>query len=629
MKQKKLLAAFLAAAMTVACLTQAAIAEPLPQEAETQEEGAEQDFIYETLSDETIAIIGYRGSSDVVDIPEEIDGKTVTEIGQSAFWFNNLITKVILPDTVTVIRDSAFNACSMQEIVLSQNLETIERYAFNNCHSLTAIDLPDTLTSIGDRAFQECMSLKEITIPKNVTEIGNLVFNGWSALEAIYVDDENEYFQDIEGVLFDKEGTTLLKYPPEKAGTTYTIPQGVTTVDEIAFEFCSLQEISIPDSVTELKNSAFYACSSLTKINLPESLTDIQYRTFSWCSSLPEIEIPENVKTIDNFAFENCQALKKAVVPESVTFIASNAFSTEGSPDLTFYGYSSSYAETYAQENNIPFVSIDIILEGDYGISVFGSEEAVSDAVTLNVTQGESTETSVSYDLTLTDSDGNKVQPKGQVTVEIPVPEGWDESSIYVYYRDTTGKLTDMHPTILNGYITFSTDHFSEYVISQEKTCANGHKWGEWEDDPNNAGQQIRVCEVCGETETRTTSPTGSTGNHYYFYVPEETTTSSNETSDTLDSTPEASSEATAQPDNGTQDTASSATAAPAETTAPAETSSPESNETTAPAVSEEPATSDSEDRVPNTANYPITGGIVLIAAASGIISAVSAKKRK
>ena len=214
----------------------------------------------------------------------------------------------------------------------------------------------------------------------------------------------------------------------------------------------------------------------------------------------------------------------------------------------------------------------------------------------------------------------------------------WDETPATCTAPGTkTGECSVCGETITEETEPAKGHNVTEWETSKEASCtedgerkgtctvcgeevtetikAAGHTWGDWEDVEGTLGQQIRECEVCGETETRTTSPTGSTGNHYYFYVPEETTTSSNETSDTLDSTPEASSEATAQPDNGTQDTASSETAAPS--VSEDQTSASSNN------------AADSEDSNVPTANYPAMGAIAVLIAISGTAVALSIKKRK
>ena len=513
MKQKKLLAAFLAAAMTVACLTQAAIAEPLPQEAETSasdpdseivplaayDRGTYLGFKWEEQYNGTMEITGYTGNEAEIIIPNTINGKEVTSIRSYAFADNLSIKKITLPKGLQSFWRNPFYGCNnLTDIYVDKGSETytsidgvlftkdektialfptgrtsysipngvteIGDYAFYDC-LVSKVTVPESVEAIGFGAFMNCSSLSEINVPYGVTEIDQWTFVNCTSLKAVTIPDS---LTEIGGGAF--QNCRML--------SDINLPDGLKNIAGSAFQGCtSLKEISIPDSVTTIGAQAFYDCKALKNVTLSKNITSIQYGTFANCSVLPEIDIPDGVEIIGtNYygigAFEGCTALKKAVVPASVTSIINNSFSISSSPNLTIYGYDDSYAETYAKGHSIPFVSFGRVLKGDYDISVSARDEVLSGAVTLNVKQVSSTATSVSYDLTLTDSNGNKVQPKGKVTVKIPIPEGWDESSIYVYYRDTTGKLTNMLPTFSGGYIIFTTNHFSEYLLSTTKLVA-------------------------------------------------------------------------------------------------------------------------------------------------------------
>ncbi len=100
----------------------------------------------------------------------------------------------------------------------------------------------------------------------------------------------------VDGILFDKDRTTIIKYPEGKQGIVeYKIPKGVTKIGDSAFSRCSsLTNIIIPEGVTSIGGEAFCECSSLTNITIPEGVTSIENNAFSGCSSLTNITIPEN-----------------------------------------------------------------------------------------------------------------------------------------------------------------------------------------------------------------------------------------------------------------------------------------------------------------------------------------------
>ncbi|OUV18835.1 MAG: hypothetical protein CBC46_00670, partial [Verrucomicrobiaceae bacterium TMED86] len=146
------------------------------------------------------------------------------------------------------------------------------------------------VTSIGDSAFAECTNLTSITIPESVNSIGNLVFVSCRSLESINVINSNLNFRDVNGVLFDAEMETLLRYPAGKKDLSYNIPDSVTSIGVDAFADCAnLTSITIPDSVTSIDDYAFYECRSLTSITIPDSVTSIDDYAFYECRSLTSI----------------------------------------------------------------------------------------------------------------------------------------------------------------------------------------------------------------------------------------------------------------------------------------------------------------------------------------------------
>ena len=276
---------------------------------------------------------------------------SVTSIGQEAFWGCSSLISITIPNSVTSIGDSAFFCCeNLTSITIPEGVTSIGRYAFDECSSLTSITIPNSVTSIGDGAFRRCKNLTSITIPNSVTSIGDSAFWGCSSLtnitipegitsigdDAFYmcssltsinVSENNKNYCSVDGVLFNKDKTELIQYPIKKEGTSYKIPNSVTSIGDRIFRWCeNLTSITIPNSVTSIGQEAFLGCSSLTSITIPNSVTSIEKWVFADCSSLTSITIPEGVTSIGSYAFYDCSSLTNITIPNSVTSIWDNCF---------------------------------------------------------------------------------------------------------------------------------------------------------------------------------------------------------------------------------------------------------------------------------------------------------------
>lgn len=236
----------------------------------------------------------------------EIAGKkySITSIGPNAFADNTELSTITLPSTVTAIQDQAFK----------------------NCSGLISVILPSSLKRIGTDAFRGCSSLLDMTIPASVTSIGEKAFYDCPELKQLTVDPNNAHYASVDGVLFDKNKTTLIAYP-NTTSSQYTIPSCVKTIGVRAFMDCtSLTSVTIPSSVTTIMPGAFKGCTGLTSITLPTSLKSIGAEVFKGCTGLTSITIPKSVKTIGTEAFKGCTGLTSITIPTSVTEIGPSAF---------------------------------------------------------------------------------------------------------------------------------------------------------------------------------------------------------------------------------------------------------------------------------------------------------------
>ncbi len=321
---------------------------------------------------------------------------SVTSIGDYAFNGCSSLTSVTIPNSVTEIGGSAFVGCaSLKSITMPNSVTSIGDMAFYKCSSLTSITIPDSVTSIGSSAFSDCSKLRSITIPNSVTSIGAWAFNGCTGLTAINVAMENQNYVSPDGVLYNKDKTTIICYPAGKKGNNYKIPDGVTEIGSIAFSRCSsLTSVTIPNSVTSIGSGAFNGCTSLTRVTIPNSVTKIGWNAFSGCTSLTSITIPNSVISIDWYAFMGCTSLKSITIPNSVTSIGKNAFGYyydngyKKINNLKIYCYSSTAGEQYAKDNGFDYMLIDKFAHAKVNGAKLGGRAA--DALRINWTKNAS-----------------------------------------------------------------------------------------------------------------------------------------------------------------------------------------------------------------------------------------------
>ena len=186
----------------------------------------------------------------------------------------------------------------------------------------------DTVTKIMGGGFFADEALVAIYVPEGVLEITT---DGWSAASnfaSITVSPNNTVYASVDGVLYNKELTTLIKYPTAKADATFDIPAGVTAIGFGAFaNATNLTSVNIPASVQTIETSAFQSCSALTSITIPDGVTTISGGVFANCRSLSSINLPESITSIEENAFGYCESLTSFTVPSGVTSIPKDAFS--------------------------------------------------------------------------------------------------------------------------------------------------------------------------------------------------------------------------------------------------------------------------------------------------------------
>ena len=208
-------------------------------------------------------------------------------------------------------------------LVLPESATNIE-HAFYETNSLKEIKIPNGCTSLG-QVITFCDALQTVYIPASVTKIATNNFFACPNMKAINVDENNELYCSVEGVVFSKDKTTIVRYPTSH-NDTFIIPNGVRTIGEDAFYDTDVKSVEIPVSVTSILSSAFNDCNNLETITIPNSVKRIGRAAFEDCSNLNSIILSDDLEEIESSLFIRCHSLRMLHLGKKIHKIASNAF---------------------------------------------------------------------------------------------------------------------------------------------------------------------------------------------------------------------------------------------------------------------------------------------------------------
>lgn len=326
------------------------------------------DFTYELTQDDTIRLTAYTGEGGALILPDTIDGKAVSTLGEELFRGNETITALYIPQTITSIEKNLLTGCRSIKVLSTPQLgatrqdsgflayffgaDTPHGMGFKVSTSLDTVILQDTITEIADLAMMECDRLRMVLLPDTLTSIGNFAFSGCSQLHFVPLPESLTAIGEYA-------------FSNNKALISVSIPTAVQKIGLGAYMGCSsLEQISLPfigekrDSETnhhlgyifgaeaytwntgyvpksllkvtltegDVPDYAFYECDTLALVSLPDDCTSIGVRAFLGCDVLRSILLPNSITTIKDLAFAHCTVLNDIYLNEGLTSIGIQAF---------------------------------------------------------------------------------------------------------------------------------------------------------------------------------------------------------------------------------------------------------------------------------------------------------------
>lgn len=247
----------------------------------------------------------------------------ITEVPRACFLFCERLKTVQLSKNTTVVGAYAFAECSsMERVNLPATIESIGESAFVNCRVLESVALTDALMTIGKEAFVNCASLEEIYIGSKVAEVGEYAFSGCTGMKNMSVSSANKQLKSVNGVLYSKDGSELIFYPPLNAQQTFTVPQSLSTIAAGALYKCvNIRNIVFSENITKIEARTFYGCSGLEQVVIPENITSIGEYAFAYCENLKQVELNDKITEVGEGAFAYCSSLTELKVPDQIAFI--------------------------------------------------------------------------------------------------------------------------------------------------------------------------------------------------------------------------------------------------------------------------------------------------------------------
>lgn len=252
------------------------------------------------------------------------------------------VKSIVIGDGITKIDNQEFSGYeSVTSVSIADSVKEICYDSFRYCSSLKKIKLPKNLEIIGPDAFNNCTSLEEITIPASVYFIDRVPFRGSENIKSYNVDSSNKNFTSVNGVLYNKQKTTIVRYPSSSTATEFTIGKDVKEIYNGAFEGSkNIKKFKVEKGNTNFVtvNGVLYskaltrliayppADSSVTEFAVPQSVTSIDLGAFSQSKYLKKVYILPEIKGIKMHTFYNCSNLEEVYFSKTINYVSENAF---------------------------------------------------------------------------------------------------------------------------------------------------------------------------------------------------------------------------------------------------------------------------------------------------------------
>ncbi|WP_283653784.1 leucine-rich repeat protein [Paenibacillus sp. RC334] len=420
----------------------------------------------------------------------------LTSIGRAAFS-SSAIRSVEIPDSVTSIGDEAFWGSRIASVKLGSGLLTIGQRGFAET-LISSVVIPDSVTTLGYAAFAENAKLANVSIGKGVTQMGQQAFDSTesSSLKNIEVSVGNTAFSSQDGVLFNKDKTTLVRYPAGDGRDAYTIPDTVTKIEDFAFHVAanlssitltdglqsignqafdssvSLLSLTIPNSVKTIGKAAFTHSDKLEKVNLGDGVEELGAYAFAYNFKLTSIDLGKGVKKIGDYAFQYNSSLVEITFPDQVQSLGSNVLGNSERLSIVNIGKGVTSIGGNPFASSLMIKSVNVAQDNDF----YASEDGVLlDKAKTNLILYPAAKPDASYQIPATVKEiSNYAFQRAQFLTDIQFPEGLLTIGTSAFSRTSNLKSVKLPDSLTEiGSFAFSDTGIESLVLGSNLTKIN------------------------------------------------------------------------------------------------------------------------------------------------------------